>query len=93
MSKNSLFHTELLEFLLKNCEKQMAEEGVDPNSDPHLRALLKDLSPTSADEPLPLAEIIDNYQHLFGSKGPVHIEKTLMESFLKLRLVNSTEAF
>jgi len=59
----------------------MAEEGVDPSSDPHLRTLLNDLSSTSADDPLPLTEIIDNYQHLFGSKGPVHIEKTLMESF------------
>jgi hypothetical protein len=77
----SPFHSELLQFLLRNCEKQMADEGVDPSSDPHLRTLLKDLSPTSADEPLPLSEIIDNYQHLFGSKGPVHIEKTLMESF------------
>lgn len=83
VSENTLspFHAELLEFLLRNCKKQMADEGVDPNADPHLKALLKDLSPNSADEPLPLAEIIDNYQHLFGSKGPVHIEKTLMESF------------
>lgn len=81
MSKNSLFHTELLEFLLRNCEKQIAEEEIDPSSDPYLQALLKDLSPLSSDEPLPLAEIIDNYHHLFGSKGPIHIEKTLIESF------------
>jgi hypothetical protein len=59
----------------------MAEEGADPSSDPHLRTLLKDLAPTSADKPLPLSEIIENYQHLFGSKGPVHIEKTLMQAF------------
>ena len=83
VSENCLspFHSELLQFLLLNCEKQMADEGVDPNSDPHLQTLLKDLAPSSADEPLPLSEIIDNYQHLFGSRGPVHIEKTLMEAF------------
>lgn len=77
----SPFHSELLAFLSQNCKKQIVEEGLEPESDSLLKNLLKDLSPSSADKPLPLTEIIDNYQHLFGSKGPVHIEKTLMEAF------------
>lgn len=82
MLQNNLspFHSELLSFLSENCQKQIAKEGLEPDSDVLLKSLLKDLSPSSADKPLPLSEIIDNYQHLFGSKGPVHIEKTLMES-------------
>lgn len=87
MSKNSPneflspFHSSLLDFLLENCKKQIDQDGVDPTADPQLQSLLKDLSPLSTDGPLPLDEIIENYQHLFGSKGPVHIEKTLSEAF------------
>src|SRR5690606_27501802 len=33
------------------------------------------------DQPLPLDEIIHNYHHLFGSKGPIHLEKSLLEAF------------
>ncbi len=87
MSKNSQneflssFHSELLDFLLKNCEKQIDQEGVDVKDDPQLQTLLKALSSHAADLPIPLDEIIENYQHLFGSKGPVHIEKTLAKTF------------
>ncbi len=81
MSKNSVFHSELLDFLLQSCKKQIDEEGLDPSLDPQLQVLLRDLSFNFEDEPLPLAEIIDNYQHLFGSRNSVHIEKSLMEAF------------
>ena len=80
MSKNSQFHTELLDFLLQSCQKQIDEEGINPN-DPEIRTLLKNLSAPPAEAPLPLTEIIEGYQHLFGARGPIHIEKTLLEAF------------
>ncbi len=76
----SLFHSELIKFLHEDVERRCAEEGFQPDADPQLQALLQGLSPTSSDEPLPLDEIIDNYQHLFGTRGPIHIEKILMEA-------------
>ncbi len=74
------FYSELLTFLRGEVEKRL-EEGFDPKLDPQLRALLKGLEPSSGDEPIPLDEIIDNYQHLFNSRGPIHLEKILMEAF------------
>lgn len=82
MLKNlGIFHEELLAFLAKNCQKRIEEEELDLNTDLLVKKLLKDLSPTAADQPLPLSEIIDNYQHFFHSKGPVYLEKTLLEAF------------
>ncbi len=75
------FHSELLEFLQRDVERRCAEEGFDLVTDPQLQMLLKGLTPSSSDESLPLSEIIDNYQHLFGARGPIHIEKILMEAF------------
>lgn len=74
------FHRELLELLSRNFEIEVADSEIDPAVDPQAKALLKNLSPNSF-EPLMLDEIIENYQHLFGEKGPIHIEKILMESF------------
>lgn len=42
---------------------------------------LESLSRNSADEQLPLVEIIESYQYLFGMKGPTHIERILLEAF------------
>lgn len=44
-------------------------------------SLAKALAPTSTDEKMPLAEIIENFEHLFKGKGTIQLEKLLMESF------------
>lgn len=44
-------------------------------------SLAKALAPTSTDEKMPLAEIIENFEHLFKGKGAIQLEKLLMESF------------
>lgn len=75
----SPFHTELLEFLQRDILKRSTEEDLQTN--PQMQKLLQGLNPSSADESLPLDEIIENYQHLFGAKGAVHVEKVLMEAF------------
>jgi len=35
----------------------------------------------SADESMPVSEIVDHYRHLFSSNGQVHLEKKVMDSF------------
>lgn len=71
----SPFHSEVIDFLQKEIKKQCEENGVDSETDPEFQKFIKSA------ETLPLTEIIDNYQHLFGSHGPIHIEKILMEAF------------
>jgi len=80
MSKEplSLFHNELLQFLKREVAAKSKEGGYDPSQ---LQLLQHSLSPASSDAALPLSEIIDNYQHLFGAKGPIHIEKALIHAF------------
>lgn len=84
MTEPSTFHAELLSFLHRDIAKQIEEGGFDPARDPLLLALQEQLrqalSP-SLNDSVPLGEIIDNYQHLFGERGPIHIEKLLMEAF------------
>ena len=83
MQENSLspFHSELLRFLKNKVKKRIAEDDLDPKYDTELKALLKGLTPVSSDIALPLDEIIENYQHLFNDKGPVYLEKVVMEAF------------
>ncbi len=35
----------------------------------------------SADESMPVSEIVNHYRHLFSESGPVHLEKKVMDSF------------
>lgn len=74
----SLFHNELLQFLKQEVLAKSKEGGYDPSQ---LQVLQQSLSPIASDVSLPLSEIIDNYQHLFGVKGPIHIEKALIHAF------------
>ncbi len=74
----SPFHKELFELLLRNSEKQIAENGMDPESNSQIKAFLKNSSST---ENLPLQELIEIYQHLFVEANPAHLEKTLMKAF------------
>jgi hypothetical protein len=60
------FHTELLEFLQRGLKERCGEVSGDPNV---------------REGALPLAEIIESYQHLFGAKESILLEKTLLESF------------
>lgn len=83
MQESSLgqFHSELLKFLKMQVENRIEDHGLDPAYDIELKSLLKGLSPASTDQALQLNEIIDNYQHLFNDKGPVYLEKVVMEAF------------
>lgn len=83
MSKKnvSVFHAELLGYLLQTSKDQISDVGLDPEKDPKIKALLEGLAPEVTDRALPLSEIIENYQYLLRAEGPVHIEKALMEAF------------
>ncbi|MES2273333.1 MAG: hypothetical protein V4487_04000 [Chlamydiota bacterium] len=87
MSENPMspFHAELLDFIKRDVTDRSKEEGFDPSIDVPLQNLQlnleKALSPSMDDESLSFSEIIDNYQHLFGERGPIHIEKMLLEAF------------
>jgi hypothetical protein len=71
------FHLELLKFLRLDIEKRCFDEGIDPKASPEAAFLLKDL-----DESFSFSEMIDGYQRTFGAKGPIHIEKLLLESII-----------
>lgn len=66
----SPFQTELIEMLQKTEVNQVSG-----------KTLLPGLFPRSSDGALPLGQIIENYEHLFGVNGPTHIEKLLLEAF------------
>lgn len=81
----SPFHAELLEYIQKDVERREVEEGFDPSYDRSFRDFQSDLTqalePGSADVPLPLPQIIDQYNYLIGSRGAIHLELKLLESF------------
>ncbi len=83
MDQKSLspFHTELLGFIQQDVIRQGEELGVSAALDQLQQTLRQALSPSSTDQPLPLAEIIGNYHYLFGERGQEHIEQRLMSSF------------
>ena len=65
----------------------MQEGTLSPFFSEWLELLLKRCKEEELDSELqeiysmPLPEIFENYQHLFGAKGSIHLEKTLMEAF------------
>ncbi len=67
------FQSELIEILQRELGRQFEEPLNDSKG--------KALGPVAADAAMPVSEIIDHYQHLFASNGPVHIEKRLMDAF------------
>ena len=75
----SLFHSELIKFLLESCQKQILDEGIDPKTDPHVQILLQDLTSSFPKGQIPLTQIVENYQQLLASKGSLHMEKTLQQ--------------
>lgn len=81
----SFFYAALLHFIQANTRVKEIDEGFDANVDSHFSAyqkLLKgSLLPTSSDSSLPIEEILRHYQYLFGERGPIHIEKKLLEAF------------
>lgn len=86
MSQNlSPFHAELLAFIQRDAEQRVSLEGFDAASDLELgkfqNQLNAALAPVSADAFLPLNDIIDNYHYLFQARGPIHLEKKLLDAF------------
>ncbi len=86
MSQNlSPFHAELLAFIQRDAEHRIALEGFDPASDIELgkfqNLLKRALALDSAEASLSLGDIIDNYHYLFQARGPIHLEKKLLDAF------------
>lgn len=81
MQKNNLspFYAEWIGVLKEDLEQRQRQEDFQPT--PQLKALFEGTSPTSADQSLKLGEILENYQQLLNAKGPIYLEKVLMDSF------------
>lgn len=81
-SLSSPFFDELLEHLhctaAKEFSKKLSEVGELSLSEQKLKEAL---NPLSTDKPMPLDQIIENYQYLFHETGPIHIERRLFEVF------------
>ncbi|MBS0625938.1 MAG: hypothetical protein JSS32_07805 [Verrucomicrobia bacterium] len=81
----SPFHEELLEYIQRDVEKRKIEEGFDPAYDRSFKdfqsELEKALEPGSTDVPVPLPQLIDQYNYLIGARGAVHLELKLLDSF------------
>jgi len=77
MSNLSPFHQEILGFLGSQARERMKVEGYDLNLDAEAREFQKVVE----DGLLPLDEIVENYNHLFGERGPVHVECRWMGAF------------
>ena len=80
MSQNlSPFYAELIDFIHRDVSMRITVDGYDESADPELKAFQKSLAdaaaPTSQNDQLPLSEIVENYQYLFGARGPLHLEK------------------
>lgn len=74
------FYSELLGFIQKDVVRKAQEFPESAAAHRLQQTLRQALSPNSADQILPLSEIIDNYHYLFGQQGKAHIERRLMES-------------
>jgi hypothetical protein len=77
----SLFHSELLKFLLQSCQKQIVNGEIDPKQDARLQTLLEALHDSLSKGQIPLNQIVDNYQQLFISQGAFQLEKSLQKAF------------
>jgi hypothetical protein len=85
MSQNlSPFHAEVLDFIKRDVAFRVAVDGFDASADPELKAFQQTLASVGeekGEEALPLNEIVENYQYLFSSRGPLHLEKKLLDAF------------
>ena len=75
------FYSSLLDSLHRVLESKIEKEGPHADLTDYQDQLKKAMAPDAADVPFPLSEIIENYQHLFSEKGPVHLDKKLLEAF------------
>lgn len=83
-SELGLFYTELLQYLQKDVEKRMVEEGFDPSHDRSFRQFQEELLKTvQLGETSPgktLQGILEQYNFLIGSRGAIHVESKLLEA-------------
>ena len=76
------FQDQLLFYLQDEFLQKKNEGGWNEISDPEVRAYCDVLSRAiRSDAPMPLQDIIERYQHLFGQRGPVHLEQQILEAF------------
>jgi len=78
MSDLSPFHQELFSFLQQSAKRHAEEEGFDLEHDPELQKFHHLIDLQQANE---FHEIVANYQHIFGERGPIHTENCWMNSF------------
>jgi hypothetical protein len=79
---SSPFYDQLLFFLQDDLIRKKNEEGWDDSSDQEFSAYGDSVSKAiRAQEPKPLYEIIEQYQHLFGERGPSHLEQKILQAF------------
>lgn len=82
MSRNlNPFHAELLDFIERDVARKIAAEGFDETADSELKAFQKSLTDAGSLDFFPLTEIVESYERIFHSRGPLHLEKKLIESF------------
>jgi hypothetical protein len=83
----SFFHVQMLDYLQRDVEKKQIEEGFDPLYDRTFRDFQEMLKAASKSEipktSFSLSAIIDQYHFLMGSRGAIHLELKLLESFPK----------
>ncbi len=79
MSQNlSPFHAELLDFLEKEIHKRIETAA---GHDPELHHFQEKIQGFRNSGSLPLQDVVENYQYLFTARGPLHLEKRLIEAF------------
>lgn len=83
MSDLSPFYQEILSFLKSTASTREKQEGFDSKVDSDLLHFHSSIDAALSDStgPLPMNEIIENYHHLFGERGPIHLEREWMNSF------------
>ncbi len=80
----SPFYAELLQYIQRDVEKRMVEEGFDPSYDRTFRQfqdeLMNILQSDSNLSEKPLLEVVDQYNFLVGSRGALHLELKLLDA-------------
>ena len=78
------FHAELLEYIRRDVEQRKIDEGYDNSYDLSFQKFQTDLANAFKRDlkPQGLAEIIDQYNFLIGTRGAILLELKLLQSFL-----------
>lgn len=80
----NVFYTELLQYLRRDVEKRMVEEGFDPSHDRSFRQfqdeLVKMVELGAVSSGQSLQQIFEQYNFLIGTRGAVHVEAKLLDA-------------